>query len=53
MGNVLTQPAKLQPDLVTDVPNVVLKDTMGASWPFVHYAECCRLPNATDHAFLG
>ncbi|MEW5319537.1 MAG: hypothetical protein WDW38_010682 [Sanguina aurantia] len=29
MGNVLAQPAKLQPDLLSEIPNVVLKDTLG------------------------
>ena len=30
MGNVLAQPLKLQPEHLAELPNVVLKDTLGA-----------------------
>lgn len=29
MGNVLAQPARLQPEPLSDLPNVVLKDQLG------------------------
>ena len=34
MGNQLSQPQKLQPEHLAEVPKVVLKENLGASLPF-------------------
>jgi len=55
MGNVLAQPKVLQPEPVSDLPSVVLKDTLGEytykePWKPLHSEFAC--PNARMNASM-